>query len=318
MTAREGAAWQERPLAEAWWPEAWGPPPGWATRRETTDDVVAMAALGGSWNGLAASRRGRLHAHRAAAREDAVALRRERGTLVAACADGAGSRRWSRIGAALACETAAEAVLATLRTDGTGSVTTDPTTRVAESLRAALETAERALRELAGRHEVPPEDLRTTLLLGVVADVPGGTLLGAAQVGDGVIAVEDGTGAVQPLVAGDGGEYAGEVTHFLPDDGGAARAAARLAVRSAAGVRSLLLCTDGVDDCFYPVASMMPVLLRQLRAGVGEAAPGFTQAPCGPVLTDSVPADALARWLAWEKRGENDDRSLALLWAVEP
>jgi serine/threonine protein phosphatase PrpC len=298
--------WVDRPLAEPWWPAGWGPAPVWVP--EAAQDVrqVALGAADG-WQAVGASRRGRLHAHRGAAREDAIELARVGPLAVAVVADGAGSRPLSRIGAALACRAATEALAARAL---------DPVT--ADSLRAALAAALHragdALRTLAAAHGAAPADLRTTLLVGVVAVAPQGSWLGAAQIGDGTVAVEATDGSVRLLTAGDSGAFAGEVSHFLPDAGAAEHGAARVTVEPLGTARALLLCSDGVDDCFYPIPRLGPLMLAQLREGVTEGAPGFVQRPSGPVLRADDPAAALAEWLSYEKRGENDDRTLALLW----
>jgi len=306
----DGAApvptWEDRPLAEPWWPEAWGPAPAWVP--EAAQDV-RHAALGAAdgWQGVGASRRGRLHAHRGAAREDAIELARVGPLVVAVVADGAGSRPLSRIGAALACR----AAIGALAAHAPEPVTADG---LRAALGAAVHSASHAMTTLAAAHAVPPADLRTTLLVGVIAVAPGGGWLAAAQIGDGTVAVEANDGSLRLLTAGDGGEFAGEVSHFLPDAGAAEHGAARVVVEPLGTARALLLCSDGVDDCFYPIPRLGPLLLAQLREGVTEGAPGFIQRPGGPVLRAEDPAAALAAWLTYEKRGENDDRTLALLW----
>jgi serine/threonine protein phosphatase PrpC len=297
--------WEERPLAEAWWPEDWGAAPGWATTH-AADQLGLDLPVAEGWAAVGASRRGRLHAHRGAAREDGLALRRAGRALVAAVADGAGSKPRSRLGAALAAETAT----ATLAALGDGPV---DEARLRAALGDALRAAEEALTGLAAAQGVPASDLRTTLLLAVLVD----GWLGAAQIGDGSVAVEEADGRVALLTGGDGGEFAGEVSHFLPDAGAVDRALARLVLRPLGDARSLLLCSDGVDDCFYPLATMGPLLLAQLREGVTEGAPGFVQRPGGPVLRAERPSEALLAWLGYEKRGENDDRTLALCWRPE-
>jgi serine/threonine protein phosphatase PrpC len=248
-----------------------------------------------------------LHAHRGEAREDALLLVQAGPLLIAAVADGAGSRPWSRIGSALACR----AAVATLTAAATAPV---DASALSAALGAALRAAEASLCDLAAAQAVEPRDLRTTLLVAVVAQSAAGTLIGAAQIGDGVIAVETSAGGVRPLVVGDTGEFAGEVSHFLPDDSAVDRAVQRIVVEPAAGASLLFLCSDGVDDCFYPLPTMGALLVDQLRRGVDAPLDGFAQRACDPVLSAHDPADALAEWLTFEKRGENDDRTMAVLW----
>ncbi len=307
MTSLEPATprWELRPLASPWWPEGWGEAPSWVADAAQEVQCVASDA-NGRWVGIGASRRGRLHAHRGAAREDAVALHRAGPWLIAAVADGAGSKPFSRIGAALACRAA---VAALAERAGTGHAEA----RLRRALSDALDAADRTLRACADERGIAPSDLRTTLLLAVVADAPGGAWLGAAQIGDGTIAAEGRGGDVRPVTPGDGGDFAGEVAHFVPDPGAVEHGRARIVVEPLAGTRAVLLCSDGVDDCFYPITSLGPTLLAQLRAGVTEGAPGMSQRPGGPVLSADGPSAALAEWLTFEMRGENDDRTLVVL-----
>jgi hypothetical protein len=84
------------------------------------------------------------------------------------------------------------------------------------------------------------------------------------------------------------------------------------------GVADVLVATDGVEDPFYPIPRTGPALFAQLDGGVAAPLDGFQrQSAHGPVLGDGVPgavaAARLLEWLAFEKRGENDDRTAVLL-----
>jgi hypothetical protein len=307
--ARPVAMWDDRPLSEPWWPVAWGAAPAWTDEAAADVRCINLDPTG-PWSGVGASRRGRLHAHRGAAREDAIALRRAGGATCAVVADGAGSKPLSRVGAALACESVMDSLVG-----DAGRAQTAAALRAV--ITAALTAADNALRTLADQHGIPASDLRTTLLVAVIVDTPDGGLLGAGQIGDGTVAAEDAAGTVRVLTLGDGGEFAGEVAHFVPDPGALAHGIAGIVVEPLAGTRSVLVCSDGVDDCFYPMSLLGPLLLAQLRTGVTEGAPGMVQRPGGPVLRADDPSAALAEWLTYEKRGENDDRTLAVLWRGE-
>jgi hypothetical protein len=55
-------------------------------------------------------------------------------------------------------------------------------------------------------------------------------------------------------------------------------------------------------------------LFRQLHNGVKEKLADFTSQPAqGPALANESAGWGLGQWLGFEKRGENDDRSLLLL-----
>jgi hypothetical protein len=138
-----------------------------------------------------------------------------------------------------------------------------------------------------------------------------------------VVAVRTGDGAVRVLGRPDGGEFSGEVSCFVPDACADARGA-EVFTRPLAGVADVLVASDGVEDPFYPIDRNGPALLAQLREGTGDALDGFQRQPAvGPVIgADALDADAaaarLAEWLTFEKRGENDDRTLVVLTRRRP
>jgi hypothetical protein len=69
-----------------------------------------------------------------------------------------------------------------------------------------------------------------------------------------------------------------------------------------------------VEDPFYPIERNGPLLLAQLADGVSAPAPNFQrQDPHGPVFAPEGEAHLL-RWLGFERRGENDDRTLVAAW----
>lgn len=263
-------------------------------------DVVTESIEAGHWTVLAGSRRGRLHAHRGDRREDAIALRVTDHGWCGAVADGAGSAPWSRIGAAVATHTFCAVFAAA----------TGPSRARAVS---AADAVFDALRALATAFDVPVRALRTTLLAVAVTDHEIVTM----QVGDGGIVLLNTDGAVSSPQAGDSGEFSGEVTHFLPDDGSRERLQASLHVTPRSGVHAVLLASDGIEDPWYPLARHAPMLITSLTEGVSEdlaagllAANGVVFTWRGPVCLADDPSIALGEWLSFEKRGENDDRSV--------
>lgn len=257
-----------------------------------------------AWQLSTASRRGRLHAHRGEHREDATAVQLlHGGGWCAAVADGAGSAEHSRIGAALAVFTATHScagIFAHLPAEA------PPLDALLNVVAAATHEALAGFAELAG---IPLRALRTTLLLAVCRD----NTIGFAHVGDGGIALLHANGEASIPTAGHGGDFSGEVAHFLPDDGALEAMLASVQLRPAHDVAGVLLVTDGVEDPWYPMLRTAPALFSQLVHGItddnaGHA--GVTQAMRGAVLGGAHPDDAVAQWLGFEKRGENDDRTL--------
>jgi hypothetical protein len=181
------------------------------------------------------------------------------------------------------------------------------------ALQQAAVAANGAMRQFAALADVALRDLRTTLL---VVAAHGGTLA-SMQVGDGAIALVAADDTVTLPHAGDSGEFSGEVTHFLPDDGAVERLIASRDVRNSATGLAVIAASDGVDDPWYPFARHAGSLFAQLRDGVDDAnaaAAGVAQAWRGPVLGATDPVHATMEWLAFEKRGENDDRTVFVAW----
>jgi serine/threonine protein phosphatase PrpC len=271
------------------------------------DDVAARAdgasadvPLPGGGRLLVASRRGRLHAHRGDHREDAMAWRTGGDGWCVAVADGAGSAVYSRVGAHVAAQVVVHEALRALRH---GHALSAALSTAADAVQAALDT-------LAAQAPCAPRDLRTTLLVAVGT----GERLALMQVGDGAIVCEGPTPPFRQPIAPHSGTYSGEVAHFLPDAGAVDALRASILELEAGAAHTVLLATDGVEDPWYPLARHAPALLASLA---GEAAPmpeGLLLAgTAAPLRVADGAGDALLQWLAFEKRGENDDRTLAVV-----
>ncbi len=300
------ATWQEREPPDPWCPAELTAHLPWADEVVRAHAHTWSARGRAGWTLVAGTRRGRSHAHQAQWREDAAGF----ASLPAAdgsalhllvAADGAGSARWSRIGSEAACRAVVDfaALHGPNAADGGALVT------------GAAAFAVDELRRLAAVGGALPRDLRTTLLVAALWGHPGHEQLACTQVGDGAILVRTSDGNVTQLGVGDSGEFSGEVTCFVPDPEATARAASALVRRDAREVTHCLLLTDGIEDPFYPLARRGAGLLAQLMDGVREPAEHFQrQAVHGPVLGDPAMHERLAEWLTFERRGENDDRTL--------
>lgn len=304
------ATWTVQPPAGPWCPPEWlqhlrQVAPGFVPPDADAgqDDAATLAMTQETWQLVAASRRGRLHAHRGEHREDAAAVQLlHGGGWCAAVADGAGSAEQSRIGAALAVFTATNSCNSVFA-HAAAAVPLDGLLNV---LAGAAHEALAMFAELAG---IPRRALRTTLLLAVCRN----DTLCFAHVGDGGVVLLHTSGEVSVPTTGHAGEFSGEVAHFLPDDGAVEAMMASVTLRPAHDVAGVLLATDGVEDPWYPLTRTAPALFAQLVDGVSDenaTGAGVTQTMRGAVLASAQPADAIARWLAFEKRGENDDRTL--------
>jgi hypothetical protein len=278
------------------------------------DTASTLLGWRAGWSLVGASRRGRLHAHRGEYREDAFRIETGEQFFVLVAADGAGSCRLSRIGSEFACAAVTRRVRAAL----TGAAAPSGEAAAVHGWLAALaggaiETAVADVAELARVASVDPRELRTTLLAAIWFTSPAGEILVASQVGDGFVAVRRRDGRVERLGAGDVSEYSGEVSCFVPDVGASSRAGA-VTVIDGADVSAVLLGTDGVEDPFYPIERHGSLLCTQFADGVSAPAQHFQrQETQGPVFAPDGDQQ-LVRWLGFERRGENDDRTLLAAW----
>jgi hypothetical protein len=136
------------------------------------------------------------------------------------------------------------------------------------------------------------------------------------QVGDGAMALQQHDGTLVHPHAAATGDFSGEVAHFLPDDGALEVLQQSIGTHAAAPVRRVLLASDGVEDPWYPFTRHAATLFDVLTRGVDDAAvvpTGLLSAWRDSVTQAADPVHALSEWLAFEKRGENDDRTLCLV-----
>ncbi|MBK1733146.1 protein phosphatase 2C domain-containing protein [Thiococcus pfennigii] len=298
--------WQDRPSdadASGWKPD--------------TDQALVATADGRRI--VAASKRGRSHAHIGGFRDDDFCLLVDEArpwTLIAV-ADGAGSAERARIGSRLAAHTAAQRAAAHLAGGLGERLVERAAARAGDAAaqRAARETAYevlggaalaavKAIEEAAERDGATAKDYATTLLLAGHRRLGDGHLVIAFWVGDGAIAVLE-PDRVQLLGKPDGGAFAGQ-TRFLDRSivGDANEIMARIRVATASDLQALLVMTDGVSDAHFASD-------RDL------AEPDCWQAfwqRIAPLLAGDHPDETLLGWLDFWSPGNHDDRTIAVLW----
>jgi hypothetical protein len=85
-------------------------------------------------------------------------------------------------------------------------------------------------------------------------------------------------------------------------------------------VEAYILCTDGIEDPFFPVHRNVVGIFDQLFEGYREPIQDVTypsgQEPTSITRSDDA-GEELLKWLGFEKRGENDDRTIALIYREE-
>ena len=309
------ATWKNLPATEPWCPPviaAHAP----ELRKVAAADAVAFERVLPGWRAAGASRRGRMHANGGTHREDSFACDAHDRATVLCVSDGAGSCQHSRIGSHVAALRVVEFLLAA--TEKVDSAVAADATKLKEHLSSkvteAVLSATDALLDLAKRSGCATKDFRCTLLTALHYRGEQHELLLTNQIGDGAICLLRKDQSTARLGASDSGTHSGEVSCFVPDDCARVKAKAVDVISDVAALECVLLCSDGIEDPFYPLEKQAAGIFRQFYKGVDQPLKDFkAQLPqAAPLLQESA-AWGLAQWLEFEKRGENDDRTVAVL-----
>lgn len=311
----QAATWQENDPTEPWCPEAIWPHLGF-TDFNYKNNYSQEGPASPGWQIVAATRRGRMHAHKGTHREDAFHLAAENSFTIACVCDGAGSYKYSRIGSETTCRQTVNYLHEALRgrVDELASLTPEKLgEEMGKLIVAAVENACQFLRELAVKSSLEPKDFRCTLVCGVLWLAGDSPYLFFSQVGDGFMAGSNKDGTAKRYGASDSGAFSGEVNCFVPDEN-APENARKIPQIVATNHDAFIFCSDGIEDPFFPIERNAAVIFAQLRDGVKDPLPGFgKQLPTGPVIGAPDASAQLESWLAFEKKGENDDRTILVL-----
>lgn len=279
---------------------------------------------------LAASQRGRSHAHEGSCRDDDFLVRYDEttGWHLLAAADGAGSAKFSRQGSLIACTEAIAHMESWL-----GKETANLSSAVEQCLSSELDQkhlrncayawlggaafeALKAIKAEAEKRDPPAtvRDFHTTLLLAVAKVTPSGWLLVTFSVGDGGIAAVSADGQPVSLCTPDSGDFSGQ-TVFLTGPGvlrSGEDVANRIHIQLLPDFSALFLLTDGVTDPKFPTdASFVDkdtwsAFLHELaeKVNFGEAGDGAET--------------RLLSWLSFRSPGNHDDRTIVALLDAPP
>jgi hypothetical protein len=270
---------------------------------------------------LAASKRGRSHAHVGSFRDDDFSLLHDtrHGWRIITVADGAGSAKKSRKGSLLASRIASGYILKALSSrqgreleaavTAWGGVGEGPDRPVREGLyhlfgKAAMQAVD-AIADEARRQDLPARDYATTLLIAIHRKFAAGHFFGAYWVGDGGIGLYRRGEGVRVLGKADSGEFAGQ-TRFLDQAmvTSAEEIWNRVEFQMVPEFTALAVMTDGITDpCFETDANLEN----------GERWDRLWE-ELEPHLTGANPSGELLSWLDFWSPGNHDDRTIALLY----
>jgi hypothetical protein len=276
---------------------------------------------------VAASRRGRSHAHNGTFRDDDFELQvnEPQAWYIMAVADGAGSAAYSRRGSQIACEKAMAVLQEKLDERLTGDVGALASAwtreqneqlrgqirnRIYEALSHAAYAGYKAICEEAEAMGESPKAFHTTLLLTIVRQFDFGYFVGTWWVGDGAVGVLQ-RGKYHKLMGiPDGGQFAGQ-TRFLtmPEiwaDG--ATVAKRIEFDVVTDFTAVVLITDGVSDPKFHTDHNL--LQRENWDALWDELNEVVD-----FEHDNLKADEqLLDWLDFWAAGEHDDRTIAILF----
>jgi serine/threonine protein phosphatase PrpC len=277
---------------------------------------------------IAASQRGRSHAHEGKPRDDDFALFFDEGTkwYIMAVADGAGSAKFSRQGSQIACLTAMNVCKELLATAGASleeqiivySKESVARQTVYEHLhniagKAAFEAYKKISKEAAEKQRVPRE-YATTLLLSICKKFDFGWFIGAFWVGDGGIGIyRNKPQDLKILGEPDGGEFAGQ-TRFLtmPEIFSDKRVRTRFVIVD--DFTALMLMTDGVTDPKFETDANLNKIEKW--HALWDDLNGNNEDKVRVDFSDDneQAADQLLKWLDFWSKGNHDDRTIAILF----
>ncbi|MDR1895848.1 MAG: protein phosphatase 2C domain-containing protein [Prevotellaceae bacterium] len=277
-------------------------------------------------NMVAASQRGRSHAHEGKPRDDhfKLSFNHESEWYVMVVADGAGSARYSREGSRIACETVIEYCnekiaanketfeqrIKTFHNDPSQEMRNEVGKILYEIAGHAAFTAYKNIVAESKAKGAPLKDYSTTLILSVCKRFDFGWFVGAFWVGDGGIGIYGKeNGFLKILGEADGGEFAGQ-TRFLTmqEIMQSAEIYRRLRFDIVPDFTALILMTDGVTDPkFETDANLKQIdkwhdLWHDLSQSVD-----FSD-------DNAATADQLLTWLDFWSQGNHDDRTIAILY----
>ncbi|HUJ67249.1 MAG TPA: PP2C family serine/threonine-protein phosphatase [Acidimicrobiales bacterium] len=243
---------------------------------------------------IAASRRGRAHAHDGSFREDCFHVAVTDGWTLVAVADGAGSKPLARVGARLATRTAIDYLERVTREQFGPDEEIAP--RLKGALAGALAQAVATLSEEAATRGRDVDDFASTLILLAYGHSPSTPWIGVAQVGDGGAAIRTQTECAT-LGQPDRGAFAGEALFLTSPETQLTWVRRASVYRMSHPPTALLVATDGVMDDFTPPLGALEALFIALE-------------PLSLVVNSD---QWLLDWLGYERRGSFDDRTLVVV-----
>jgi serine/threonine protein phosphatase PrpC len=315
------AVWEVKEPTEKWWPDTLANDSGIGS--DYKHELTFFSKYGNDWMFAAATKRGRMHAHHGTYREDALWGSLGNNFSFTCVCDGAGSSKLSRIGSQYTAKKLSELVqkeLAAHQRDILQCSKESLPNNLRSILHYCLDSVQRGLLDIAAQGGIPPKEFRCTVLTTLHYRHPSGGILLCGNVGDGFIAVKCKDQAAIRVGTSDSGAFSGEVACFMPDPEVANYYKKSLEENVPIpddNLEAYILCTDGVEDPFFPIHRTVDDIYIQLldgyTASIKEVSYPLGAEPSS-VFRAKEPGEELLKWLSFEKRGENDDRTIAVIY----
>ena len=275
---------------------------------------------------VAASQRGRSHAHEGIFRDDDFGMDYDKNTnwYIITVADGAGSCKASRKGSQIACQTVVNVCKTQLdsqhkdfehlirelskdRSDANRKKMGDALYGIVGS---AVFKAYKNIEEEATKSGREVKDFSTTLIVSICKKFKFGWFVGAFWVGDGGIGIYNkNTRFLKVLGETDGGEFAGQ-TRFLtmPEITQPTELYRRLRFDIVDEFTALILMTDGITDPKFETDANLLKIEKwdELWADLSKEV-DFKD-------NNEKSAEQLLKWLDFWSPGNHDDRTIAILF----
>ena len=275
---------------------------------------------------VAASQRGRSHAHEGIFRDDDFGMDYDKNTnwYIITVADGAGSCKASRKGSQIACQTVVKVCKTQLETQHKEfeylirELSKDRSDanrkKMGDALYGIVGTAVfkayKNIEEEATKSGREVKDFSTTLIVSICKKFKFGWFVGAFWVGDGGIGIYNkDTKFIKVLGESDGGEFAGQ-TRFLtmPEITQPAELYRRLRFDIVDEFTALILMTDGITDPKFETDANLLKFEKwdELWADLSKEVE-FKD-------NNEKSAEQLLKWLDFWSPGNHDDRTIAILF----
>jgi len=275
---------------------------------------------------VAASQRGRSHAHEGIFRDDDFGMDYDKKTnwYIITVADGAGSCNASRKGSQIACQTVVnvcksqleiqhkdfEHLIQELSKDRSDANRKKMGDALYGIVGTAVFKAYKNIEEEATKSGRAVKDFSTTLIVSICKKFKFGWFVGAFWVGDGGIGIYNkSTKFLKVLGESDGGEFAGQ-TRFLtmPEITQPAELYRRLRFDIVDEFTALILMTDGITDPKFETDANLLKFEKwdELWADLSKEVE-FKD-------NNEKSAEQLLKWLDFWSPGNHDDRTIAILF----